>query len=715
MKEGPYDGKFWWLNFTKNSAKVSAHYNESDNQNGGSSHDTGESRDHTYTRINEGETILSYKDIHDDESLRKFLEITNEMRLSDLKKLRENEVESIKNDIGLLWHLRLGHVSRTYLEHASKTIPELKGVKFQNSITDCEVCKKAKMHRLPFKTTRFRYDEPMRLIHTDVMGPIVPPTYKYGACYIVVFIDDCTRYAWAYPMNNKSDVHIAFEKMLANARNIRGNQTRIYKLRLDNGNEYKSEAMKRILTREEIACEEIPPYTPSLNGTAERFMRELQEKVRSLILDSGYPKQMWAYALQFAITVYNKTPKSSINFRIPYELFHKRKCTIKYFKRFGSVCYTYNPLKKDKFDERSKRGFLVACAETGYHFIEPATGVVYKSRHVSFIESKTYGDIYNSENKRTVIKDPIINEKEVGSEWLASDRRDSTNASANDMTSENLCNTLSVYLHEYITKNQKESEPKRIKLDEKLKRTTNEEISEISQVRQIFSLLSEAKIVEDENMFRHKGSSETDIYHVLHYEYDTNVSEPKTFEEAVSCNEAEKWKTAIRTEFDAHKKNKTWVLVKRNDVPKKEPIIDARWLFKIKIENRGQKKFKARLVVRGFADRNYYDISETYAPVSNIADVGFLLAGANKFNLEVHQMDVTTAFLNGELEKKGYMKIPEGLEAESALKNEYVCKLEKALYRLKVSPREWYENFRNEIKKLNFEIYPFQPCIIAWR
>ncbi len=93
-----------------------------------------------------------------------------------------------------------------------------------------------------------------------------------------------------------------------------------------------------------------------------------------------------------------------LNFRIPNELFHKRKCTIKYFKRFDSACYTYNPLKKDKFGERSKRGFLVVCAETEYHLIEPATGVLYKSRHVSFTVSKTYGDIYNSENKRTVIK-----------------------------------------------------------------------------------------------------------------------------------------------------------------------------------------------------------------------------------------------------------------------------------------------------------------------
>lgn len=82
-------------------------------------------------------------------------------------------------------------------------------------------------------------------------------------------------------------------------------------------------------------------------------------------------------------------------------------------------------------------------------------------------------------------------------------------------------------------------------------------------------------------------------------------------------------------------------------------------------------KYKARLVIKGFADRNIYHLTETFAPVARLSDVRFLLSVANKYHLDIHQMDVKTAFLNGKLENPVY-----------------VCKLEGALCGLKVSPLE---------------------------
>ncbi len=442
IKSGKYDGKFWWLEFEyKNKEELRTKEKETKRQegakygklkgikrniqNGGSKAKDGESligakrqkhesepvpgcskdttepqpgcsnndlEDHTYTNI------LTYKNVNSENTLRKYIETVSEMRLSDLKEIDSRKVTSLRDNIGLLWHYRLGHVSKSYLEKASKIVPELKGVKFSNVIIDCEACKLAKISREPCNTVRYNYKEPMKLIHTDVMGPIAPCTYIYGARYIITFLDDCTRYAWAYPLQDKTMIHIAFGKMLEDARSIRGNDTKITFLRLDNGREYMTEAMKRIIEKEQIKLENTPADTPSLNGAAERLNRDIQEKIRALIFSSGFPKQLWAYALQYAIQVYNKTPKSRINFKTPYELFHERPCTVKYFRRFGCLSYVLitkskagekeSPKGKHKFDEKGNIGFLVAMGKQFYYIIEPHTGKVYKSKHVSFVESK---------------------------------------------------------------------------------------------------------------------------------------------------------------------------------------------------------------------------------------------------------------------------------------------------------------------------------------
>ncbi len=95
-----------------------------------------------------------------------------------------------------MWHVRLGHVSFTYLEKAAKLIPELKGIKFIKDSVKCETCTQAKQHKNPSNTERYYYDTPLRLIHTDTMM-MNPPTLYKGSKYVVTFLDDYTRYAWA--------------------------------------------------------------------------------------------------------------------------------------------------------------------------------------------------------------------------------------------------------------------------------------------------------------------------------------------------------------------------------------------------------------------------------------------------------------------------------------------------------------------------------------
>nr|KAJ0194733.1 hypothetical protein LSAT_V11C700346650 [Lactuca sativa] len=87
-------------------------------------------------------------------------------------------------------------------------------------------------------------------------------------------------------------------------------------------------------------------------------------------------------------------------------------------------------------------------------------------------------------------------------------------------------------------------------------------------------------------------------------------------------------------------------------------------------------KYKAKLVIEGFRKKECIDFFDTYAPVARISTIRLLLALATIYNLVIHQMDVKTVFLNGDLDDEIYMKQPEGFVMHG---NEHkVCKLNKS-------------------------------------
>lgn len=135
-------------------------------------------------------------------------------------------------------------------------------------------------------------------------------------------------------------------------------------------------------------------------------------------------------------------------------------------------------------------------------------------------------------------------------------------------------------------------------------------------------------------------------------------TDPVNYEEAINSAEGAKWKLAIEEELQSMTKNKIWKLVEkptRMNNGQRLNIIDSRWIFKRKQEPDGKIRFRARLVIRGFKDKNVYELSETYAPVSRLTLSRAVLAIINQLDLEVCQLDVKTAFLNGELEEEIYM------------------------------------------------------------
>ena len=133
-------------------------------------------------------------------------------------------------------------------------------------------------------------------------------------------------------------------------------------------------------------------------------------------------------------------------------------------------------------------------------------------------------------------------------------------------------------------------------------------------------------------------------------------------------------------------------------------------MFKEKIGADGTtERYKARLVAQGFSQKRGLDYDETFSPVVRTESVRSMLALAAKDNLLLHQMDVTTAFLNGTLEEEVYMKQPEGFATKG--KEHLVCKLKKSIYGLKQSPRCWNVALDDHLCDIGFTQSASDPCI----
>nr|KAJ0192903.1 hypothetical protein LSAT_V11C800431030 [Lactuca sativa] len=191
---------------------------------------------------------------------------------------------------------------------------------------------------------------------------------------------------------------------------------------------------------------------------------------------------------------------------------------------------------------------------------------------------------------------------------------------------------------------------------------------------------------------------------ISQHQYCFNIEEdPKTFSEAMASRDVHFWKEAIHDEIDSIMHNNTWVL---DDLPPGCKALGCKWILKRKMKVDGTiDKYKARLVIQGFRQKEDIDFFDTYAHVARISTIRLLLALAAIHNLVIHQMDVKTAFLNGDLDEEIYMKQPEGFVM---LGNEHkVCKLKKSLYGLKQAPKQWHQKFddvvlsNEEVNKTN--------------
>ena len=515
--------------------------------------------------------------------------------------------------------------------------------------TICSNCCDGKNHKTPFPDKMI--DNKYGLLDLIHTDVCGPlnPNSLGGGVYFVTFIDNYSRYCWLYIIKNKSDIFEKFKEWKCMVENLYTRKIKF--IRSDNGGEYTPNTFENYLKSEGIMHQTTISKTPEQNGLAERKNRSLIETVRCMISDSGLPKAYWAEAISTANYVLNRSPSASLNKCTPYEMLNKVKPRVDYFKVFGSECYSHIPKDdRSKLDPKSTK-----CIFLGYGNTKKG----YKLYEVNTGKIIFSRDVIFDENKYVNLKKP---------------------GNSDDQS----CVKINIQNDEIIS-------------DEEVVESSVDENDEFHDAH-------------DQIRRSERERHQPNRYGEWCYSVISSYVEPKTVAEALKSSDSANWSEAMKCEMTSMNRNKVWNLVEYKPGMK---LVKSKWIFKRKIGIDGDFTYKARLVAQGYSQQAGIDYNETFSPVVRFDSIRTVLSLASKFNLNVNHLDVSSAFLNGNLDETVFMKQPENFIVDG--KSSYVCHLKKAIYGLKQSSKCWHDSFSKFIQQLGFHQVHSDACIYVMK
>ena len=529
----------------------------------------------------------------------------------------------------------------------------------------CGPCVLGKQHRLPFPSSDSTSTRPLELLHMGLCGPL-PVTSEGGSNYFVTFLDDYSKLSIVRPLARKSDTAATVRDVITLLETQTG--LKVQRVRSDNGSEYINDGLDSFYRSKGIQAETSIRYSPQQNGAAERLNRTLLDKVRAMLAESQLPKSLWAEALVTANYLRNRSPVTGRDLT-PWELFTGNKPDVSNLRTFGVRVYALIPkqLRNDKLEGVSMPGRFIGYSPTskGYRILLDKGGII-NSRDVIFDESTGSQASRDSSAGNTVMSGDTT-EREVipiSEDNAEEDGRDAVGATPPG------------------TPRQQGQPP-----------TPPDNPGIMDQARQqrpTRAAASRPASLWRDDAYKITGRSNVQAN-------VASLSEPATLEEALSSPSADHWKQAMDEEMTSLLANNTWTLEK---APPEITPIPVKWVFKIKRDGNGNiERYKARLVAKGFKQREGVDYDEVFAPVSKYTTLRTLLAVIAADDLEMHQLDIKTAFLNGELEEDVYVQQPPGYEEGD---NSLSCHLHKTLYGLKQAPRAWHLRLKRELEDMGF-------------
>lgn len=624
--------------------------------------------------------------------------LENGMFILNVKSERTNAFAvNKKHDDIAMWHKRLGHISFYNMRFLNLKIPT--GLK-------CKVCIKGKQSRLPFTDTGNRATKKLELIHSDVGGPISVKSMS-GCKYYITFIDDFTRKVFIYCIHNKGQVFQCFEKFKTLVENQ--TESKIKKFRSDNGTEFENGKFKTFFEKCGIEYQRSAPYSPQQNGLAERMNRTLLDRVRCMLIDSGLNRVFWAEALNYASRIVNSVPCKGTN-KIPDEMWFDKSVNFDTFKKFGCTAFAHVPSqKRSKLDDKGIECIFIGLSNhaKAYRLYCKQTKKLITSRDVNFIENEAPLECVNDEffielsesggevisNSLNLLEQEEQIEEQAGlnvtpflDDSAGSEDLDSTVINRDDTIADNAS-----VLNDTVD-------------DRDV--TIVSDTSVLDDTMNDPTFTTAARINPDVDRRVTRSAS---TFNLLNAGFAFCTGTPTTPDEACSGDEKDKWIDAMKSELDTMMENCTWDLV---ELPKDRKAIKNRWVFARKTDQSGKTiKYKARLLAKGFSQREGVDYSQTFAPVARYTSLRYILALAAEMDLNLSQMDAVSAFLNGPLEEDIYMEQPPIFDDKTGR----VCKLKRSIYGLKQSSRNWNQLLNQTLIDFGLKRTTSEQCIYVLR
>lgn len=614
--------------------------------------------------------------------------------MSPNRKERTEACQTVVKETGL-WHERFCHANNKMIDELSRKgfVSGLEDVSFDD--TNCISCGIGKSTKSPCKRLSGRQSNGLlELIHSDLCGPIQGESIG-GAKYFMTLIDDFSRKAEVHFLKKKEDVFQVIKKYIAKAE--REKDTKIKRFRSDNGLEYCNRQMKELFDELGIKHERTCTETPQMNGVAERLNRTIMECARTILHSSKLPHCFWAEAVGAAVYIKNRSIHSKVSEGVPEGVWTGRKPSVKHFKAYGCLALANTVAQgRKKLDPRARPCIMVGYSSQtkGYRLWDPKRRELIQTKHVKFHEDKIGYEVLCGGNRQVNFEFNLPRNYE---DDLVTKREKMHKRAEKDIDT---AKTRTPQDESEIHMDQDES-------DEFF--SGNEDVEDNESKEKVGATrieTAEKKPVgrprkpPPRNPYGRKGKPKEGVE--LNY---TEIKEPVNIQEAMSSPQAIQWKEAIREEIENMERLKVWKLA---TPPRGSSTIGSKWVFKVKTDAQGQvARYKARLVARGFAQKQGIDYDETYAPVARFSLIRYLLALAVIFGWTTRHIDIKCAYLNGNLEEEIYMRIPSMNEKEE----EKIVRLLRPIYGLKQSGRNWNTILDAYLERKGFNRLKTSNCV----
>ncbi|KAI5727868.1 hypothetical protein M8J77_007947 [Diaphorina citri] len=600
-----------------------------------------------------------------------------------------------------VWHERLAHQNVRYVKDFLKNNHIDYIDDWDNFV--CPGCVYGKQHNVSHPLNTKVAENVLDTIHVDLCEMNIRSLG--GAKYFLLLKDDYSHYRTVYFLKSKDETFSKLEAFIKLVENQFGKTIKC--LRSDNGTEIKNKDTKKLLESLGVFHTNSVAYTPQQNGRIEREMRTVVEAARTVIHANNMNENLWAEAVNYSVFTINQTGKSTVKGSSPADLWFGRKIDVTKLRSFGCTAYVHIPdHKRFKTEKKSKRGRFVGydIHSSAYRVYLEDEDDVESSVNVIFDEKCSFDQQISVSCSSNVSDSQESHEDR--SEFDASARQDQLlepeqQAENVDIQNEDLDQEIEV--------NNLEDQHQNIEVNIEAVQDDHNygaQAQNIGNDQPVRNLRDRNRIQIPLRLHDYEIDHEMGLIHNAVNYVENDISyEPSSYDEVMKLpvNERQKWLDAMNNEMQAPNENNTWTEIPK---PKNVNVVSCKWVFKEKKD--GNKSiYKARLVARGFQQDEKFNFEDTYAPVAKLQTLRILLAVSLHKKLDIQQMDVVCAFLNGDIDETVYMQKPDGFQSDS----NSVLRLNKSLYGLKKSPKYWNNKLNDFLLKQGYQRSAYDLCL----